>query len=174
MTRFLILAFYLCFCSLCYAQDMKIQDTFFGHRFGSRMYHMNDVFKSKGRLLETKEDRVIGYDLSLGGIEWKFIECEYYNDQFFSIQLSINYKTNETAQESYLFLKDKLKRRYGTPKISIRDTGEESYWSDAENSSMLYVYKGESKGGEIYYYLNLMYWNIDLSEEKYNESNSEL
>ena len=67
-----------------------------------------------------------------------------------------------------------MKRRYGTPKISIRDTGEESYWSDAENSSMLYVYKGESKGGEIYYYLNLMYWNIDLSEEKYNESNSEL
>lgn len=170
MKRFLFcLALSMIFITPMYSQ---IQNRFFGYMFGSRMYHMVDAM---GDNLYLKEDDNLSVkDVKFGGLSWDYAEMQYFNDQFSSISFSLVNKSEKVASDYFRLLKDKLDDKYNLYKFSQSCTSRRVVYTDFENVCMLEYKYCQSKGGEMYWYLDLSYWNLELSKKVIDTHNSEL
>lgn len=170
MKRFLFcLALSMIFITPMYSQ---IQNRFFGYLFGSRMYHMVDAME--GKFYQQKEDELFVRDVRFGGISWDYTEIEYFDDQFYSITFTLIYKSKQDAYENFNLLKDVLDDKYNLYKIKGSYNTQKATYTDFENFCKLEYEYSESKGGEMYWYLNLMYWNLELLDKAVDSQDSEL
>lgn len=170
MRRFLLVVF--CVVILFVPAYSQIQNEFFGYMFGSRMYHMENAMEDN--LCVRQGDVLQAYDIELGGLTWNYVEMGYVNDKFCEISLQKALKHKDSASELFLHLKEKLDNKYGHYKILNSCNSKKVLYNDLKNVCMLTYEYWESNGGEMYWYLNLFYWNLKLINEKINKHNDEL
>ena len=150
----------------------QIQNEFFGYMFGSRMYHMENAMKDN--FCSRQGDNLNVYNVELGGLTWDYVEMGYVNDKFCDISLQKVLKQKDSAYELYLFLKQKLDNKYSSCKILSSCNEKTVLYDDSKNVCMLTYEYAESKGGKMFWYLNLYYWNNRLTQEKLNKHDDEL
>nr|DAM47474.1 MAG TPA: hypothetical protein [Bacteriophage sp.] len=170
MKRFLIcLVLSVMFITPMYSQ---IQDKFFGCLFGSKMYYMIDAMKDN--LYSQKGDKLSVTDVNFGGLSWNYAEMQYFEDQFCAIAFTMISKNKQNASENFNSLKHRLDNKYSLYKITGDSNTQKVVYTDFVNFCSLEYEYSESKGGDMYWYLNLMYWNLELLDKIADSQNSEL
>lgn len=140
--------------------------------FGSKMYHMKNAMKNKFYLQE--ENCLTVTDIDLGGYNWNYAEFKYVNDQFCDAFFTKTFKEKESVSESFEYLKNKLDNKYYRYKVEDNCNSHTVIYDDTKNVCMLNYEYSESKSGEMYWYLHLYYWNINLSKEAMKKQDDEL
>lgn len=170
MKRFLFcLVLSMIFITPMYSQ---IQNRFFGYLFGSRMYHMVDAMENKVCFQE--EDKLNVKDVRFGGVKWDYAEIQYFKDQFCAISFTIISDSKKIVSESFTSLKSRLDDKYSLYKLTDDDNSQQVAYTDFDNFCMLEYKYSESRGGNMHWYLNLTYWNIELIGKGVDSENSEL
>ena len=118
----------------------------------------------------TSSGRTYNYwqNLYFGGIEWSFVELQTVGNLF----SSITFTHTHTKNNQYIFdsLFKALSQKYGEPIVE----DNKATWFDNDTGIMLTYKYGESKGGEMRHYVDLMYGDLKLSGEAENIITNEL
>lgn len=173
--RLIILHLLLFVSVFCYAQ--KVQSKFFGYGLGSKMYHMQQAMEAEGYVnFKDNENLLSAYDVSFGGLTWPIVEFEYYKDQFYHVYFSKNYKSKSDALFMFNSLKQRLKEKYkGICWEKKNDLGvSELMANDDVRSMFLNLSYSMSKGGEMYYYLTLSYYENYIWDKSSENDDNEL
>lgn len=173
MKRLMFILFVLIQSLDLYSQ--KIQDQFYGVKFGDSMSVAYDKFKSKFNI-NVSDESIDGYDVDFGGFEWRFFESHFLKDKFGNIYFSQNYTNKQTAMDRYYVLKRKLDNKYNKYKSAESDENNDiySYYLDDTNLCSLTVTYNESKGGEMFWYVGLMYTSFYYLDNSSEEHDNEL
>lgn len=183
---FLLLTLSLITMSFVYAQEekelefsQKIQDTFFGVKFGAsssdvivafeneELYFLEE-FSSKDRLFFTSKSPYV--DLTFGRMTWDYVEVHLSNDTFYRIIFFYAPEHKETALNQFESRLSKLSSKYKMLEMPIEDknTYKEYAALDKEDKIVgIRCYKSESISGKINYYVNLDY--VDIKLDKSND-----
>lgn len=180
MRKYFLFIFLLCALA-GYAQN-NIQDKFFGCSWGSSMYWMRDALKSKNYSVFIENDNELNaYNIRFGGYDWKFANFYYFKDCLYSISFSSYFETKNEMYSWFGYMRDKLIGKYESyESIYINEEpgtqGLKSlYISDKDSDSvMLYCSHSRSNGGEMYYYLSLVYVYETLYKKAKNSDDNEL
>lgn len=153
-----------------------VQNKFFGCFFGFDKEVVKSELKSNDILFYEENGSLNLYEKRFGGYSWKFVELEFYDDKFYSIDFSTPYKRKSDALELYNILKNKLGNKYES--INQFENNEEysksKIFYDDYNSCLINIKYSESKGGDMYWYLSINYWNNSLNDECINSNTNEL
>ena len=98
-------------------------------------------------------------EIYFGGMEWSYVELSTVNNKLGLITFTVS-SENDNIQ-TYNSLKKALTEKYGTP-ITI---DEGVMWLDENTRVNLTQIYGESKGGDMRYYIQLQYVDITLALE---------
>ncbi len=150
----------------------QIQNRFFGYMFGSRMYHMEDAMKDY--MCTRQIDDLTALNIDFGGLTWDYVEMGYVNDKFCDIRFHKIFRQKDSASGFFLHLKEKLDSKYSYYKILSSCNSKTVLYDDSKNVCMLTYEYSESKGGDIFWYLNLYYWNLNLNNERMSKYDNEL
>ena len=91
-----------------------------------------------------------------GGFEWSFIELRTVENLLSTIKFT--HTSTKNNQELFDSLFRALSQKYGKPQIDDND----AMWIDGKTGVLLTYKYGESKGGEMRYYVNLEYSDMEL------------
>lgn len=109
----LVSLFWLYTYVLCYAQDIKVQDTFLGCSYGISKKEALQHIKHLGLEVKSNNDDVLGIKYpSIGGIGFGFANMYFYNDSFYSIYFVIEEKQEDIRCGLLKSIKDKLEGKY--------------------------------------------------------------
>lgn len=117
---------------------------------------------------------------TFGGYEWNHVSFQFHKKNLYWFLYKIAFSSHHTtityAIDKYSFLLESLKVKYGEPTFHNMDEGVVVIWNDANNSHgcSLSWTKSESKGGEVFYYVDLEYYNVDYLREVYQQGKNEL
>lgn len=167
-----------------YAQQ-KIQDTFFGLRFGDRY---EDIYKHqeikqhtyvvvpgyRGKKNKPRQ-QVTLYHVDFGGRNWAYMDY-YFSPKgvFYKVRVYKNYDSLEDAEKRYLPLMKDLDMKYGEDKNIVREVDDcieddremSVTYTDADGRiCKLRIYYTESEGMDMYYYVMLNYYDGKLREK---------
>ena len=165
MRRCLLLFVVLCVSLSVGAVD--IQDTFFGYKIGStvnltlmqsKMELKQDVSSSIERVSNSKLLNM--YKVMFGGIRWDACQVTMLNKgrKFYSIDFSSHFEDEDEAYDLYDVLESMLSGKYGKPVVL---DGCLSWGGDNRIGLLLEVKYGRSKGGRMYWYVNMRYFDMD-------------
>lgn len=173
------LFFIICLLSISiFVSAQKVQSHFFGYGFGSMMYHMERAMNQNGYYNDKENnERLHAQNVNFGGKTWSFVDFYYYRNQLYGVCFSESYNTKSEALSTFNMLKGKLKKKYEGIYWDTKpnDLGIKELIADDNIRSMfLNIHYGRSKGGEMYYYVDLCYYENDLWEDSMNESDNEL
>lgn len=103
-----------------------------------------------------------------GGIEWSFVEIRTVEGEMCAINLTDSQlKDNKYVYDSLL---EALTKKYGEPNADDKVVA----WSDGKTVIELSHTYGESKGGEMRYYVDIRYTDIELFRKSQNIISNEL
>lgn len=182
MKRWLLtLAFLLVF---SISSDGQIQNRVLGLEFGEH-YAFSGIGPKIGGNWEdiqiNSTDEIFCYRITFGGIRWNFAYFYFYNPdksrysgRLYEVVFNQNYRVKESCYNAYDLLHSALSEKYGTGNTEKGETYIETYWEDGERCCWLSAELAESKGGELYWYLDLSYSDDSLSALVEAEENNEL
>ena len=100
------------------------------------------------------------YDKEFGGYTFNWITMGFHNNMFCFISFSKNFRTKQTAESAFDDLKNSLMKKYYLLKT------ENDIWlfSDGRTSVFLSMTFSESKGGDLFYYVDLSYGDDKLMD----------
>ena len=184
---FLLLTLSLITMSFVYAQEekeskfsQKIQDTFFGVKFGTsssdvivafeneELYFVED-FSSKDRLVFTSSKNP-DVGLTFGRMTWHYVEVYLSNDTFYRIKFSYSPEHKETALKQFESMLSKLSSKYKMHEMPIEDKNTYKDYAaiDKEDKIVGISYsKNEGISGKFNYYVELEY--VDIKLDKSND-----
>lgn len=166
----------LFFFSLNIFCQQTVQNKFWGYFFGLNKKVIKSGLNRDNIYFREDQNSLMLYDQDFAGYSWKFVEMQFYKEEFYSIDFSIPYKRRSDALEDYNFFKDKLDEKYdiiNQYEVDENNT-KKKYFFDEFNSCLITFKYAESKGGEMYWYFTLSYWNNSLNEQSINSNNEEL
>lgn len=133
--RILVLAFYLCMCMLCYAQEIKVQDTFLGCSYGESKTEVFQHLKSMGLEVKDKYEDILGIKYpNIGGIGFDFANMFFYKGYFYKILFVIDGKNEKVCESIIHNIKNRLEEKY-----QIKYPIENSFfYQDGTNDVSLY------------------------------------
>lgn len=163
----------------------KVQDTFFGLKFGERHEDIYELPELKelmdcatpdgmGRKNKPRQHEVL-WEVDFGGRRWSYMD--YYfspGGVFYKVRAYKNYDSLEDAQERYLPLMKDLDMKYGDDNSIVRnvddcmeDDREQSVtYTDADGRvCKLSIYYTESDSMDMYYYVMLYYYDSRLQKK---------
>lgn len=150
----LILILYLCTHVLCYAQDIKVQDTFLGCSYGISKSEALQHIKHLRLEMKSNSDNFLGIKYpSIGAIGFDFANMLFYKDCFYSISFVINQKDEKTCNSILQNIKSKLERKYQI-KYCIEDS---FFYEDGVNDVSLYQLSNQ---------IILSYTNMEIRDYK--------
>lgn len=178
---FLLLTLSLITMSFVYAQEekedkisKKIQDTFFGVKFGAsssdvivafeneELYFVEE-FSSKDRLVFTSKSPYV--DLTFGKKTWDYVEVYLSNDTFYQIDFVYTPEYKETALDRFEVMLLILSSKYNMNESPTEDTNTfKGYFAASKDKKAMTIsyYKNENTLGKIRYYVNLTYVDMTL------------
>lgn len=160
-----ILLILVLLCSLSAYSQKYIQNEFFGCPWNSRMYKMKESLSSRGYTAVIENERLLtANDVRFGGQEWKFAEFSYFHGNLYMVSFSSNFVRKDEVDTCYLYLCDELEKKYKSyesiyinKRIDEQDLGGLYIEDTTGDYIMLYCSYSRSVGGDMYYYLNLVY-----------------
>lgn len=180
---FLLLTLSLITMSFVYAQEekedkisKKIQDTFFGVKFGAsssdvivafeneELYFVEE-FSSKDILVFTNKSPYVG--LTFGRMTWHYVEVHLSNDTFYRIKFSYSPEHKETALNQFESMLSKLSSKYKMHEMPIEDKNTYKDYAAIDKEDKIVgisCYKGEGVSGKINYYVELEYADVKLDK----------
>ncbi len=173
MKKFSIIIFTLILgFSTAAAQTSDIQDTFFGVRFGTSQEAAGTILMRKGIVAISDYNQLGLYEVTLGGYEWRHVIMKFNDYGFYEVYMQYNFNSRESALSMFNGLFLALTRRYGSYSSSdFSSLNDKSYiFMDGERMCALVFNYGESKGGDMFYYVMLDYCDMNL----YNKTADEL
>lgn len=173
MKKFSIIIFTLILgFSTAAAQTSDIQDTFFGVRFGTSQEAAGTILMRKGIIAISDYNRLGLYEVTLGGYEWRHVTMHFNDYGLYGVSMRYNFNSRESALSRFNGLFLALTRRYGSYSFSdFSSLNDKSYiFMDGERMCALVFIYGESKGGDMFYYVTLEYCDMNL----YNKTADEL
>lgn len=177
MKRILTITFALLISVLANAQ---IQTKFWGlelsKRYSSLMVAKN-IIANKCQYAEIKGNEISASKGSFGGYDWNFIDFDFYNQSFYLVHFSSYHTTRELAKYKFDSLLRALSNKYGDPYNSSDDYEDITrLWITPESqiSCTLSINKSESKGGDVYWYVDLSYYDKYLLVQSKLQDEDEL
>lgn len=175
MRKSIILILFLFLSSDMFCQHI-VQNKFFGYFFGLDKEIIKSGFNRDDIYFSEEQSSLNLYEQKFGGYSWRFVELEFYDDKFYSIYFSTPYKRKSDASELYNTLKNKLENKYKS--INQYENNEEysngKIFYDDYNSCIITINYSESKGGDMYWYVSINYWNNSLNDERIKSNTNEL
>ncbi len=176
MKKYLLFVLLFILSSNLFSQHV-VQNEFFGYFFGeNKEIIKNDLNRNNIYFSEDEENLLSLNNRRFAGYKWDFVNLEFYNKKFYSIDFSIPFNRKSGALDLYNILKNKLDEKYKS--ISQFEKNEEyskgKIFYDDYNSCLITIRYNESKGGEMYWYVGINYWNNYLNDEFVNSNNDEL
>lgn len=173
----------IAFC-IGFTANAQIQTKLWGLELAEHYLSLNEaknIISSRCAFSQIEEDNITATDGTFGGYDWKFANFSFLRSGFsypvlYNVDFSINYYNYESAKSRYDALLTALRGKYGTP-FSNGDVYSDisNLWSDDTSTRcMLRLVKAESKGGDIFWYVILSYYDTDYLERAINESEDEL
>lgn len=161
-------------------QEM-IQSNFFGHQL-SKYYIKEAIYKLAYDIDGVPDNfNVEATNLRFGGRDWKIGTFSFYDilgegdgGYLYMVSFSTPYKTKELCMTSYNELLKALSSKYGKGNVIDNHEEKSSSWTDDQRFCLLSAYQSESRGGELFWYLNLEYWDSQLFRHKMNSEENEL
>lgn len=141
-----------------------------GVDFGDSRYTAMSKFQSRfGYHYTDNGTNITFYSPNIGGHEFTFGEFYFDNNKFAAAQLIKVFKSNEFTKAKQF--RDLLATQYGAKYKNINsciDKNGYKYYRCGrivKNAYpiMIYVFKGQSKGGQMMYYVHVDYFDIDSS-----------
>ena len=180
LRRLSLITFLLFSCLLASAQE-DVQGTFWGIPFYASKNHVfrgfSDNAESSLRNRDSS-DKLKFHNGYFAGEKWRFIEAEFYHDQFFLVSFSNNYASLESALECYSFFMNRLKKKYEGllyEEFNNESDSSRTFWVYGnKRNCFLKLDYSESMGGEFYYYVSLMYYVPSVYSLKYESELDEL
>lgn len=156
--------------------QQKIQNKFWGYFFGINKVVVKSGLDREGTYFKETPNSLSFYDKNFGGCTWEYIDLYFYKNEFYEINFTTHYKKDVDASNNYDYFKSVLEEKYKN--LSLREIKDNNskriFFSDEYNTCMLELLYSESKGGEMYWYLRISYWNQSLSEKYSKSINDEL
>lgn len=158
-----------------FANAQKIQTHFFGNSFGSSM---QDMMLSVDDCKKVEYNKLTAMDVRFGGYTWDFVNFKYVRNKLYHVNLSKYYENKHSALTFFSNIKQQLKAKYGSLYISEMDYNvlgvKGIFIADNYSRVAINVDHSKSKGGKMYYYVDLDYFDADLWEIASEEDNNEL
>ena len=98
-------------------------------------------------------------------------------NRLYWVAFSQNFNSKEAAMDRFILLRDALNRKYGEALDGDAEpTRVSKMWMFLEdvNVCRLALEKSESKGGDVFWYVNLQYSNSDILSQTISNENEEL
>ena len=110
-----------------------------------------------------------------GGIEWSFLEFNTVDNILTTVRLT----SSRLKDNRYIYNKliEALTNKYGEPNDKNEEPNDDKTWiswNDGTTAVILSYIFGESKGGEMRYYVILEYSDVELLRETHNITANEL
>ena len=180
MNKAYLLFVLLCLSAInpCFSQN--IQDTFLGCKYNSNKIKVLESLESENTYIldrtsiVSKTKTIKTLDITFGGYDFGFSNWDFYLDKLYSIRFTQNHKRKEEADAMYSSIKKTLIDKYGLAKEKNDNGSLSIYWNDDKNSVLLKMERSESKGGDIYYYVDLSYYNDQLLKRAAENDKNEL
>lgn len=155
--------------------SQNIQTKFFGNSFGSSMQEMmfsiDECKKEDYNKLSVMNQR-------FGGYSWDFVDFRYTRNKLYNVNFSKYYENKGTALSFFNKLKSQLEEKYKSLYISDMDLNvlgvKDVFITDSYSSLFLHIDHSKSKGGRMYYYVDINYYDCDLWRIAIEEDNNEL
>lgn len=141
-----------------------------GVDFGDSRYTAISKFKSRfGYQYIDNGTNITFYSPNVGGNDFTYGEFYFDNDMFAAAQLIKVFKSNEFAKAKQF--RDLLATQYGTKYKNINSRIDKDGYKYYRCGRLvknaypiiIYVFKGQSKGGQMMYYVHVDYFDIDSS-----------
>lgn len=153
----------------------NIQDTFFGVKFGASKEEVIKAFEKEGLYLNkhiSNKDAFwfepSGGDISFGGYNWDYVCARFSNGKFYFIKFQCTPEYKETALSQFESVLSALSSKYKMNENPIEDTNTyKSYTAVSGEDEMgvaVQCSKKESSGGEMRYYVDLIYLDVALDK----------
>ena len=169
-TKLILLITFLFTSSLVYSQiSSKVQDSFYGCKFGTPIYTMNKAIRENGYKTNMNESKEIirAYDLFFAGYEFYSTTFSFVSNKLFCVEFSQHFTTVKAASHRYNAIKNDLTKKYGQLKDNSDNDLHYFYCNDGDNTVSISMSKKAepSKAGAYFYYVNLIYINKELSKK---------
>ena len=154
----------------------NIQDTFFGVKFGASREEVIKAFEKEGLYLSNRDsnrDYLVflpsGGNICFGGFDWNYVATRFSNGKFLIIEFLYTPEYKETALSKFESVLSALSERYKMNEEPIEDANTyKSYKAGSKDGKGVIVdcCKGESRDGEMRYYVNLIYVDVTLYKSR--------
>jgi len=169
-TKSFLLFVFLIISSSIYSQiDSKVQDSFFGCKFGAPIESVNKAIRNSGfKTKQVGQETLKVSDLLFAGYEFYSSSFNFISNKLFCIEFSQHFSSINTAFKTYSAIKNDLTKKYGQLKDSSDNDLHYYYWSDTDNTVSISMSKKvePSKAGAYFYYVRLIYINKELSKQE--------
>lgn len=154
------------------AQTSDIQDTFFGVSFGTSQDAAESILMRKDIYAISDYNQLKFFNVTLGGYEWNAVTMGFNDYGLYEVYMVCSFNLRKSALSMFEGLFSALTRRYGSYSSSdFSSLNDKSYmFMDDERMCVLNFIYGESKGGDMFYYVRLDYADMNL----YNKTADEL
>lgn len=160
------------FCLNIFCIEAQIQSTFLGSQFYSSKSKVIEELNKRGYNKSYKEGEVSIYDIRLGFYFFDYATFNFFENSFCSIRFVNSNKNKETAIELYNSIKYDLNEKYG--KMKYMEKENVIGFSDSVRRVAVSWKYDRSKGGEMFYYVILEYWNVNLMDKYFSAQLEEL
>ena len=153
------------------AQTSDIQDTFFGVRFGTSQEAAETILMRKDIIAISDYNQLNFYDVTLGGYEWNVVAMMFNDYGLYEVYMVCNFNSRESALSMFDGLSNTLKGKYGAAFSSDIDSwNDKSYnFTDGVRFCGVYFEYGEPIGGGMFYYVTLVYSDLNLHNKTADE-----
>lgn len=163
-------------CTVSYAQ--KVQNTFFGSRFGDTNISVRSKLDENNVKLDTvniNSNNVETFKIQLGGYIFNYSDWRFYEDQLYEVSFTSSYKSSTEAKQWYQLIVSSLLSKYPKLRQKKDECGSvtNSYY-DKNTYIILSLEKLESKGSSLRNYITLTYTDLALYSEQAEKEKSEL
>lgn len=169
-TKTILLFAFLLTSSLVYSQtSSKVQNSFYGCKFGTNIEAVNKTIRDNGyKTHQPNKELLKAYDLLFAGYEFYSTTFNFVANKLFCVEFSQHFSSINSAFSRYSEIKNDLVKKYGQLKDNSDSDLHYYYWSDADNTVSISMSKKAepSKAGASFYYVNLIYINKELSKKE--------
>ena len=151
----------------------EINRTFYGLTFHTSYkivrWHLE---KEKHNVLEEDQSIVMYDNVRIGGFNFDNATLSFYNDLWKSVVYSSGHINKDQAIDKFNTIKNALTLKYDM--YVLKEDTDIIIFEDDRTGIILYWEYGESRGGKMFYYVTLSYYDKNLSDKQFQKEQDEL
>ena len=128
--------------------------------------------KEKHNVLEEDQSNVMYDNVRIGGFNFDNATLSFYNDLWKSVVYSSGHINKDQAIDKFNTIKNALTLKYDM--YVLKEDTDIIIFEDDRTGIILYWEYGESRGGKMFYYVTLSYYDKNLSDKQFQKEQDEL